>query len=217
MKYIVLFFTLFLFSCSFSNDENIEVKSENINNTKKEVILSLWDSLTAWYWVWEDENYPYKLQNILDENWYNYEVINAWVSWDTSANVLSRASLYLEKNPKIVIIVVWWNDWLRWISTTDLKENILGIIDIFPKSKIVLWWMDIPVNLWIKYRQDFRNVYTEIANEKKDIFFIEFFLDWVAWKTSLNIDDMIHPNSAWYDIIVKNLFKFLQEKEIITK
>jgi acyl-CoA thioesterase-1 len=215
MKYLLIFLSFFLFSCSFSWDKNIEVKKENNIVPEKEMILALWDSLTAWYWVWTDENYPYKLQKTLDENWYNYEVINAWVSWDTSANVLSRASLYLEKNPSIVLLVVWWNDWLRWLSTSDLKSNILKIIDTFPNSKIVLAWMDIPANLWIKYRQDFKNVYTEIAKERSDVYFMEFFLDWVAWNASLNIDDMIHPNSAWYDIIVKNLFEFLEGKGIV--
>ncbi len=211
MRYLLLIFSLFLFACS-----TVQPKPEVAEKIQeKKVILALWDSLTAWYWVEENDNYPSKLQKILDEKWYNFEVINWWVSWDTSANVLSRASLYLEKNPEIVILVVWWNDWLRWLSTSDLKQNILQIIDTFPNSKVVLWWMDIPANLWIAYRNEFKKIYKEIASERKEIYFLEYFLEWVAGKSQFNIDDMIHPNSEGYDIIVWKLVKFLEERKLV--
>lgn len=215
MKNIILslFLVFFLFSCNSQIDE----KKSAWETKQKQVILALWDSLTAWYWVEESQNYPSKLQKMLDENGYNFEVINWWVSWDTSANVLSRASLYLEKNPEIVILVVWWNDWLRWLSISDLKQNILQVIDTFPNSKIVLWWMDIPANLWIAYRNEFKKIYKEIASERKEIYFLEYFLTSVAGKSQFNIDDMIHPNSDWYDIIVNNLIEFLEENKIIIK
>lgn len=215
MKKIFLYIALvgFLFSCT--NDDILIKNEENWETKQKQVILALWDSLTAWYWVEENDNYPSKLQKILDEKWYNFEVINWWVSGDTSSNVLSRASLYLEKNPQIIILVVWWNDGLRWLSISDLKQNILQIIDTFPESKVVLWWMDIPANLWIAYRNEFKKIYKEIASERKEIYFLEFFLEWVAWKSQLNIDDMIHPNSSGYDIIVNNMIDFLEENKII--
>lgn len=213
MKYIFLILSLFLFSCSLQVEEN----KTSLIPEQKQIILALWDSLTAWYWVEESENYPSKLQKTLDEDGYNYEVINAWVSWDTSANLLSRVPLYLEKNPNIVILVVWGNDGLRGLSTQDLKQNILQIIDSFPNSKIALWWMDIPANLWIAYRNEFRNVYKEIAKERKDIYFLEYFLEWVWGKSEYNISDMIHPNNEGYDLIVKNLVEFLDNNKLIIK
>lgn len=217
MKKMFLYIGLlgFLFSCT--NDDILIKNEENWETKQKQVILALWDSLTAWYWVEESENYPSKLQKTLDESGYNYEVVNAWVSWDTSSNLLSRASLYLEKEPQIVILVIWGNDGLRWLSTVDLKQNILQIIDTFPKSKIVLWGMDIPANLWIAYRNEFKRIYKEIASERKDIYFLEYFLEWVAGKSQYNISDMIHPNSDWYDIIVNNMIDFLEENKIVEK
>lgn len=215
MKYIFLLFSMFLFSCNTENQNDII--SETIEIQQKEIILALWDSLTAWYWVEESENYPTQLQKKLDEYWYKYEIINAWVSWDTSANLLSRSSLYLEKKPSIVILVIGGNDGLRWLSTVELQQNIWKIIDTFPDAKIVLGWMDIPANLWISYRNDFKKVYTEIANEKKDIYFLDYFLEWVWGKKEYNISDMIHPNRDGYKIIVENLVKFLEKNNIITK
>lgn len=213
MIYICLVW--WLFSCS---NDMTWVKNEAFQNPqKKEIILALWDSLTAWYWVEEHENYPGQLQKKLDEAWYQYELINAWVSGDTSANVLSRAPLYRDQNPSIVILIVWGNDGLRGLSTLDLQQNILQIIENFPQSKIVLWGMDIPSNLWEPYRNDFKKVYTQIAHQKKEIYFMEFFLEWVAGKMDYNISDMIHPNNQWYKIIVKNLMNFLEKNKIIIK
>jgi len=215
-KILFLILSLFLF-VSCSKNEELNDKNIILNDIQKQKnILALWDSLTAGYWVDISENYPTKLEKKLLENNYNYKVINAWISGDTSAWLSSRTSLYLEQNPEIVIIVIWWNDALRWLSTIDLKSNILSTIDAFPDwTKIVLGGMDIPINLWLKYRNDFKNVYKEISKERKHIYFLPYFLDWVWWVSNLNISDNIHPNSAGYDIIVQNLYDFLIENEIL--
>lgn len=214
-KYLYLIITLFLVSCSLQEKTEI-IDNQELKKENKPVILSLWDSLTAGLWVELKFNYPSLLQEKLEKNWYDYEVINAWVSWDTSDNLLSRTDLYLDKKPEIVILVIWWNDWLRWLSTQDMKKNIIDIINKFPDSKIVLGWMDLPANLWEKYRNDFKKVYTEIA-EEKNVYFLKYFLENVAGIKSLNNDDMIHPNAKWYEIIVDNLFNFLTSNNLIQK
>lgn len=217
-KFFLVFLSLFIFlSCSKNPSVEKEDLWENII-VKEKTIIALGDSLTAWYWVELSENYPTKLEKKLLENNYDYKIINAWISWDTSAWLKSRVSLYLEQNPEIVIIVIWWNDALRWLSTVDLKSNILSIIDTFPdNTKIVLWGMDIPINLWLKYRNDFKNVYKEISKERENIYFLPYFLEWVWWNPNFNIDDNIHPNSQWYDIIVQNLYDFLIKNDVLTK
>ena len=216
-KIIWILCFLFLVWCS-QGDEFIP--QENISETTQmKKIVALWDSLTAWYWVDIEQNYPSKLQNKLQENGYNYEIINAWISGDTSDWLISRASLYLDQNPEIAILVIGGNDGLRGLSTTNLEENILEIIDMYEEAwvKVVLWGMDIPMNLWLTYRNDFRQVYKDVAEVRDKVEFFEFFLDWVAGKSDLNLPDMIHPNPAWYDIIVGNLYKFLEKNKIITK
>lgn len=215
--FILLLMSFLLFSCT-SKDNWTNTQTWNTASEQQKTILALWDSLTAWLWVDSSDNYPSKLENLLAKNWYNYKVVNAWVSWDTSDWLKSRVWLYLELNPDIVIIVIWWNDWLRWLSTIDLKSNIINIIDSFPSStKIVLWWMDIPINLGLKYRNEFKNVYKEIAKQRENIYLIDYFLEWVWWVRELNNSDKIHPNSAWYDIVVKNLYDFLIKKDILEK
>lgn len=208
---ILIFLSLFVISCSD--------KEELDKSPKSKTILALWDSLTAWYWVSEEENYPYKLWKKLEENWYNYKIINAWISWDTSEDLKLRAANYIDENPEILLLVIWWNDWLRRLDTENMKKNISEIIEIFEKNwtKIVLWWIEIPANFWVNYRNNFINVYKEIAKEKEKIYFLESFLGEVAGNRNLNLDDLIHPNPSWYDIIVENLYDFLIKNKLLRK
>ena len=215
---IIILITTIMSWCSSSSEWKKEQnKQNNINNEK--VILALWDSLTAWYWLDRESSYPSQLEILLNEAWYNYRVINWWISWETSNWLLSRASIYLRENPDLVIIVSWGNDWLRWLSTFNLKDNLNSIIDIFSNENInvILGWMDIPQNLWPSYRENFINVYKEINSERDDIYFIDFFLEWVAWIRDLNLNDQIHPNKEWYEIISNNLYKFLEKNSLISK
>ncbi len=223
MKNIFLLWTLwfFLMSCSSTNETSL-IQNSNINDDQsmqsQKTILALWDSLTAWYWLEISESYPNKLENILSQNWYNYKVINAWVSGDTSKNLLDRANLYLDQNPDIVLLVIWWNDGLRWQSIDELKANIQSIIDLYKSdTQIVLWGVEIPANFWLSYTREFKKIYFDISKANKDIYFLESFLKDVGWVPSLNQADRIHPTSEWYDIIVKNMYEFLQDEDIIQK
>lgn len=207
-----------LFSCNTwdtKQEETIEVNEKIQRN-----IIALWDSLTAWYNLDISESYPSQLEVLLKENWYNYDIINAWVSWDTSKNLLDRIGLYDEKKADIYLLNIWWNDWLRRQSIDDMKENISLVIkhlkEINPESKIVLFGMQIPINLWLNYSLDFKNSFEEIA-DGEDVYFYEFFLEWVAKDVKLNLSDSIHPNKQWYEIIAKNIYTFLEKKNLINK
>lgn len=217
-KIFLLLLLCFLFSCNKNSEISKSIWDEKTVIPSK-IILALWDSLTAWLWVEENQNYPSKLQKLLDDSNYNYTVINAWMSGDTSENLKSRISLYIDKKPKIVLLVIWWNDGLRWLSPIDLKKNIWEIIELYERiwSKIVLWTMDLPENMGAQYRTEFKKVYQEILQERKNIYDLGFFLEWVGWIRELNQNDGIHPNSQGYDIISKNVFLFLEEKKLIQK
>ena len=225
MKKIIMIITFLflLYSCwdkkieSINNIENTgsEKITENIgdeNNLEELKILALWDSLTAWYSLDIQDSYPYKLQEIFKTNWYNYEIINAWVSWDTSKNLLSRLSLY-EDDYKIVLLNIWWNDWLRSLSLEELESNIIKIIEKFEESKIVLFSIDLPFNYWPKYRKELKWVYENI-NKEKNIYFYWLFFEWLDYNEHF-LPDWLHPNKSGYKIISENIYNYLLENDLI--
>lgn len=213
---LTIFSTLLIFWCS--ND--IVKIEENINTESLNNIVALWDSLTAWYNLDLADSYPSQLEDIIKENWYNYKITNAWVSSDTSKNLLNRIKLYDEIKADIYLLNIWSNDWLRKQNIKTMKENIIATIDyiktINPESKIVLFWMQLPLNVWLNYSIEFKNTFKEISKEKKTYFY-DFFLEWVARDLKLNLNDWIHPNKEWYKIISSNIYTFLKENNLLKK
>jgi acyl-CoA thioesterase-1 len=183
-------------------------------------ILALWDSLTAGYNLELSDGYPAQLEGLMQNDWYNYKITNAGVSWDTSKNLLDRIELYDDLDVDIYMLTIWANDWLRRQSVETMKWNISTIIEhiqtINPDSQIILSGMQMPINLWLNYSRDFNSSY-EILSKKYNLDLYDFFLEDVAKKTELNLSDGIHPNKKWYAIIANNLYKFLENENIITQ
>lgn len=215
IKRIVIFISIILLTSCWSpqetNTENIEAWSQ-----KKLTILALWDSLTAGYNLPLEQSYPSQLEWLL---WDEYELINAWVSWDTSAQLLERIDLYIQDDtqlPSIAIVTIGWNDGLRGQSLEQLENNLNDIITKLIQKDIivVLSGMRIPANLGLKYSRDFRTLYEDVA-EKNNVYFIEHFLKDVEGIASLNLPDRIHPNKDWYSIVAENIYEFLKENKLV--
>lgn len=216
MKKIFILILLLLTSCQ-SNDVENNGQTDDIQTNK--IILALWDSLTAWYSLDLEDSYPMQLQDLLKVNLYNYEVVNAWVSWNTSLQLLERLDLYIndqETLPDVAILVIWWNDGLRWKKVEEIQANIEKIIKKLQEKniKVVLWWMKIPPNLGLFYSRDFFKQYKKIA-KNTDVYLIDFFLDEVAGYRKLNLNDGMHPNKEWYEIVSQNVFEFLEDNNLI--
>lgn len=210
-KTILTIISLFLLASCWN--EEINEKTQVVETKKDFKILALWDSLTAWYNLDINESYPVQLENLLNKSSNNFEVINAWVSWDTSKNLLSRIKIYND-DYDIVLLNIWWNDWLRSLSLEDLKWNIQKIIDNFSSTKIVLFSIDLPINYWSRYRNKLKQVYKEIS-EQNDIYFYWLFFKWINYNTDF-LSDWLHPNKNWYKIISKNIYDYLLKNNLIT-
>lgn len=202
---IIFFFT----SCYKPEEKEKYIESEKSYDYK---ILALWDSLTAWYNLDFQDSYPIQLENILNNNWYKYKVINAWVSWDTSKNLLSRISLYNEKY-NLILLNIWWNDWLRSLDISELENNIKNIIEKFNNIKIVLFSIDLPNNYSEEYRNKLKDIYKKISLENNVIFYWSFF-EWLDYKNHF-LDDWLHPNKEWYKIIATKVYNFLINNNLV--
>ena len=93
--------TVFAAACGTeaSRQENQRKAPVKIPQTvsDKPKIVAFGDSLTAGFGLSEKESYPYLLQQKLNAEGYNYEVVNAGVSGDTSQGGLERIEWSLEQ------------------------------------------------------------------------------------------------------------------------
>ncbi|WP_118810779.1 arylesterase [Neisseria lactamica] len=102
-------------------------------------VLALGDSLTFGYGANPDESYPAQLQKLTGWN-----VVNGGVSGDTSAQALSRLPALLARKPKLVIVGIGGNDFLRKVPEEQTRANIAKIIETVQKENIPAVLVGVP-------------------------------------------------------------------------
>ncbi len=199
-KYFILF-NLLLTTVFFS----FTLQSEKM-------IIFFGDSLTAGYGLSTEQAFPAIVEQVLNDNGFGYEVVNAGLSGETTAGGLSRVDWILQKKPDIFILELGANDALRGLPLDQTKANLQAIIDKvkakYPATKIVVAGMMAPPNLGKDYTTEFKNIFPTIAKENKASL-IPFLLTGVAGDKSLNLPDGIHPNVEGHKIVANNVIQVL--------
>ncbi|HYJ90236.1 MAG TPA: arylesterase [Pyrinomonadaceae bacterium] len=187
------------------------VLPETTNGKPK--IVAFGDSLTAGFGLTENESYPYLLQQKLKADGFDYEVINAGVSGDTSQGGLERVDWALGMdNVKILVLELGGNDLLRGIPVAKMKSNLDQIIGKAQAKgvKVLLCGMLAPPTMGTQYQRDYISAFPDLA-EDHHISFLPFLLDNIALKKELNQADGIHPNAEGEKIMTDNVYKELKK------
>ncbi len=175
-------------------------------------IVAFGDSLTAGFGLTERESYPYLLQERLNADGYNYEVVNAGVSGDTSLGGFERADWVLEQeNVQILVLELGANDLLRGVPVAKMKANLDRIIRK-AKAKnvaVLLCGMITPPTMGADYQRDYSNAFPDLATEHK-VAYLPFLLENIALKKEMNQADGIHPNAEGTKIMMENIYKELK-------
>lgn len=190
---------------TFTREENAQV-----SKVERPRIVAFGDSLTAGFGVSPDDSYPAQLQRRLNEAGYQYRVINAGVSGDTTAGGLRRLNWVLKSRPDIVILELGGNDGLRGQRIDETYANLEQIIQRLQSEgvTVVLAGLKMPPNYGVDYTSRFSAIYEQLA-KKFHVTLMPFFLKDVAARRELNQADGIHPTGEGYRIIVNNLLPTL--------
>lgn len=174
-------------------------------------IVFLGDSLTAGLGLAPDRSYPSLIGKRLKDKGYDYQIVNAGVSGDTSAGGLRRLDWSLDGDVRVLIVALGANDGLRGLPTKELKNNLAAVLTRAREKDIpvILAGMEAPPNNGPDYTRDFRNVYSDLAKEYK-VRFIPFLLQGVAGDATLNQSDGIHPNVRGAEIVADVVWKELE-------
>ncbi len=136
----------------------------------------------------------------------NINIINAGVSGDTTSTALDRLENdVLSKDPKVVIVLLGGNDYLRKVDKKLTFENLQKIVDkIHQKGAIVLLLGVRGGLLKDTYKGDF----DDFAKRNK-VAYVENVLDNVLGDSTL-MSDQIHPNDKGYKIIANKISPILK-------
>ena len=180
--------------------------------TGKRKVVAFGDSLTAGFGLAEKESYPYLLQKKLEADGYDYEVVNAGVSGETSLGGLERIDWVLEQeNVEILILELGANDLLRGLPVPKMKSNLAKIIEKAKAKKIsvLLCGMLAPPAVGAQYQRDYTSAFPDLASQYK-LTFLPFLLENVALNRDLNQADGIHPNAKGEIIMTDNIYDALK-------
>ncbi|MDX1811028.1 MAG: arylesterase [Gammaproteobacteria bacterium] len=175
-------------------------------------ILIFGDSLSAGYGLQQGESWVDLLSAQLQKAQLSYEIVNASISGDTTANGLQRLPHSLKQNkPDIVILELGANDGLRGFSMKNMKKNLEDMIKLCRKynSKVLLVGMQLPPNYGAFYIKQFNNIYKDLAKEKNipllPFLFAGFEKDFNYFQA-----DKIHPNAKAQNQILQNVWQALE-------
>jgi acyl-CoA thioesterase-1 len=217
---LLLFFALPSISCDTRKAENTSGASPAQTtqaspsapaNQSLPKIVAFGDSLTAGLGLTAAESYSTILQKKLESDGYQYEVVNAGVSGDTSAAGLRRIDWALEGDVRFLILELGANDLLRGQPVREMKNNLDKIIERAQARGVVvlLAGMYAPTNSGADYQREVQQAFQSLARER-GVTLIPFFLDRVAGIESLNQADGIHPNAEGARIVADTVYAALR-------
>ena len=208
MLCVIMFITIWsLAGCSQEQETTPETKE---NGGTMQTIVAVGDSLTAGYGLNESAAYPALLAKKLQAAGYNYQVVNAGVSGETTSGTLSRMDWIITLAPDIVVLETGANDGLRGIDPQVAEKNIREILQLLKEKDVVvlLAGMKMVWNLGPNYVAQFNTIYPRLAKEF-DVVFMPFFLEGVAMKPAYTQGDAVHPNAQGYKIITDNIYPYV--------
>jgi acyl-CoA thioesterase-1 len=176
-------------------------------------ILFLGDSITAGYGLEMEQAFPALIQKKIDAKKWNFKVVNAGQSGDTSAGGLNRIEWLLKNRVDILVLELGGNDGLRGLPAATTRKNLQAIIDRtkgkYPEVKVIVAGMKVPPNMGSDYGRKFEAVFVDLA-KKNNATLIPFILEGVGGNRELNLADGIHPTAKGHELLATNVWKVLE-------
>jgi acyl-CoA thioesterase-1 len=160
-------------------------------------ILVLGDSLSAGYGISPAQGWVALLEKRLSAQGYEYAIVNASISGETTIGGLERLprALQLHK-PALVIVELGANDGLRGLSVALTRANLVKIVGLARAAgaRVLLLGMRLPPNYGPRYNTGFTQLFVDIGRDEK-VPVVPFFMETVALDPQMMQDDGMHPNA----------------------
>lgn len=176
-------------------------------------VLFLGTSITAGYGLDPSQAFPALIQEKIDQRGWNFKVVNAGQSGDTSAGGLTRMDWLLRGRIDVLVLELGANDGLRGLPVEVTRKNLQAIIDRtrerYPRIKLIIAGMRVPPNMGRDYGAQFEALFPDLAKKNKALL-IPFILEGVGGMREFNLPDGIHPTAKGHEIVAANVWKVLE-------
>ena len=175
-------------------------------------LLVLGDSISAAFGLDTRQGWVSLLEQRLAAEGFDYQVVNASVSGDTSAGGLARLpTLLAEHRPDLLIVELGGNDGLRGQPPAQLQQNLAAMVQQARKAgtRVLILGMKLPPNYGLRYTTAFADVFPQVAKEQ-DVALVPFLLEGAAGLPLMTQADGIHPTAAAQPRLLDNVWPTLK-------
>jgi acyl-CoA thioesterase I len=158
-------------------------------------IVSFGDSLTAGFGAGVGEDYPSELARRI-----GVPVVNAGMSGDTTESALARLDSVIASRPRLVIVGLGGNDYLRGMAIGATEANLRAIINKIQSSgaMVVLLGFSFP-----SLNANYASMYERLADEHRCLL-VPGVMKGILTDRSLKSDE-IHPNARGYALMAERI------------
>ncbi|HDO1373279.1 TPA: arylesterase [Aeromonas veronii] len=183
-----------------------------LSSAQAQTLLVLGDSLSAGYQMQVEQGWPALLNQKWQEEGGKHTLLNASISGETTQGALARLpALLKEHKPDWLLIELGGNDGLRGFAPTITRQNLASMIALAKEqqTRVVLTQIQLPRNYGARYLRQFEQIFPELA-QANDLPLLPFFMDDIALRPELMMNDGIHPTPAAQPQIRDKVARFME-------
>lgn len=165
-------------------------------HSRGSAVIAFGDSLTAGYGAGEGEDWPSRVSSST-----NIAIVNAGRSGDTTDSALARLDDdVLARDPRIVIVGLGGNDFLRGEPLSSTESNLRAVVRKIhgQGAMVVLLGFRFPT-----LNADYEAMYERVA-EEEGCLLVKGTLKGILTDPKLK-SDQIHPNAAGYALMAERI------------
>ncbi len=177
-----------------------------------QTLLVLGDSLSAGYQMPVEQSWPALLNQKWQQQGGKHQLINASISGETTQGALARLpALLKEHQPDWVLIELGGNDGLRGFAPAITRDNLTKMVALTKAQQVktVLTQIQLPRNYGARYLRQFEQIFPELASANQ-LPLMPFFMDDIALRPELMMNDGIHPTAAAQPQICDRVASFIE-------
>lgn len=174
-------------------------------------IIVLGDSISAEFGLKKNQGWVSLLEKRLVDSGYQYNVINASISGETSGGGLRRINQLLSTHqPKFILIALGANDGLRGFKLSQIESNLSQMVNLSLKQQAspIIIGLRLPPNYGLTYTSQFSAIFQNVGNQHQ-ISVIPSFLHHFETDLRYFQADRIHPNALAQPLILDNIWPTL--------
>jgi acyl-CoA thioesterase-1 len=175
-------------------------------------LLVIGDSLSAAYGMGAREGWVTLLEERLRQKRFDYNVVNASISGETtSGGAVRTPELLARTQPDVVVVALGGNDGLRGLPTAQMKDNLSRIVERAKArgARVLLVGVRVPPNYGAHYVREFEAAFAEVA-ERHRVPLVPYILKDIGERRELMQPDNIHPSAAAQPLILDNIWPKLE-------